>query len=65
MATVEVHSLKAEAGAENISVGNYLLTRLAQLHVTVRNTYLFPLSSFNLLHRRCLVFRVISTWRFW
>ena len=36
MATVEVHSLKAETGAEDISVGNYLLARLAQLHVTVR-----------------------------
>ena len=33
---LEVHSLKAKAGTENISIGNYLLTRLAQLHVTVR-----------------------------
>jgi pyruvate decarboxylase len=31
---LEVHSLKASAGAENISIGNYLLTRLAQLDVT-------------------------------
>jgi hypothetical protein len=34
--SLAVHSLKAEAGAENISIGNYLLARLAQLHVTVR-----------------------------
>ena len=34
--SLEVHSLKAERGAENISIGNYLLNRLAQLHVTVR-----------------------------
>ena len=32
---LEVQSLKAETGTENISVGNYLLTRLAQLNVTV------------------------------
>ena len=34
--SLEVHSLKAVTGAENISIGNYLLTRLAQLHVNVR-----------------------------
>lgn len=33
---LEIHSLKAEKGAENISVGNYLLARLAQLDVKVR-----------------------------
>jgi hypothetical protein len=34
--SLEIHTLKAEAGAENISIGNYLLARLAQLNVTVR-----------------------------
>ena len=34
--SLEIHSLKAKTGAEDISVGNYLLARLAQLHVTVR-----------------------------
>ena len=33
---LEVLSLKAETGADNISIGSFLLTRLAQLHVTVR-----------------------------
>jgi len=33
---LEVHSLKATTGAENISIGNYLLARLTQLRVTVR-----------------------------
>ena len=33
---LEIHSLKAEKGAESISVGNYLLARLAQLDVKVR-----------------------------
>lgn len=37
--TLEIHSLRAEKGAENISVGNYLLTRLAQLDVTVRTIH--------------------------
>lgn len=32
---LEVQSLKAEQGSELISVGNYLLARLAQLGVTV------------------------------
>ncbi|KAF8809567.1 pyruvate decarboxylase [Phlegmacium glaucopus] len=31
---LEVHGLRAQTGAENISVGNYLLTRLTQLRVT-------------------------------
>ena len=34
MATV--NTLKGETGADNISIGNYLLARLAQLNVTVR-----------------------------
>lgn len=34
--SLEVHTLKAESGTENIFIGNYLLARLAQLHVTVR-----------------------------
>ena len=41
--TLQVHSLKAETGAQDISVGNYLLARLAQLHVTVRT---LPCSSY-------------------
>jgi len=32
---LEVHTLKAESGAQMISIGNYLLTRLEQLDVTV------------------------------
>lgn len=32
---LEVHTLKAESGAQMISIGNYLLTRLKQLNVTV------------------------------
>ena len=32
---LEVHTLKAESGAQMISIGNYLLTRLEQLNVTV------------------------------
>lgn len=33
---LEVQTLKVKHGVENISVGNYLLNRLAQLGVTVR-----------------------------
>jgi hypothetical protein len=63
---LEVQSLKAETGAENISVGNYLLTRLAQLNVTVRTIpTCSPLSLFYLLHSRCLACLVISIWGFW
>lgn len=32
---LEVQSLKVEQGSEHISIGNYLLTRLEQLGVTV------------------------------
>ena len=66
---LEVHSLKAKAGTENISIGNYLLTRLAQLHVTVRIIIqlLLPLvlCSIILHFRQCSVCLVISTWDFW
>lgn len=63
---LEVHTLKAKAGAENISIGNYLLTRLAQLHVKVHiPTCSSYLSMFNLLFRLCSVYQVILTWGFW
>jgi pyruvate decarboxylase len=32
---LQVHALKGECGAQNISIGNYLLARLEQLGVTV------------------------------
>ena len=32
---LEVHNLKGESGAQNISIGNYLLVRLEQLGVKV------------------------------
>ena len=56
--SLEVHSLKSEAGAENISVGNYLLTRLAQLHVTVRT---IPAC----LPYHCLIFNIVDVWCTW
>lgn len=37
---LEVQSLKAEQGSQHISIGNYLLARLAQLGVTVREMVL-------------------------
>ena len=55
---LEVHSLKAGTGAENISVGNYLLARLAQLNVTVRT---IPTCS----PHRCLTFRIVDVWCAW
>jgi len=63
---LEVHNLKGESGAQNISIGNYLLARLEQLGVKVlkMNSFVqevyYP-SYFSL----CLVFREISTWNFW
>lgn len=56
--TLEVHSLKAETGAENIAIGNYLLTRLAQLHVTVRT---IPACS----PYRCSTFYIGDVWCAW
>ena len=53
--TLEVQSLKAETGAENISVGNYLLARLAQLHVTVRTISTCP-------PYRCSTFYIGDVW---
>ena len=41
--SLEVHSLKAETRAQDISIGNYLLARLSQLRVTVRT---LPRSSY-------------------
>lgn len=35
---LEVQTLQVKQGVENISIGNYLLNRLAQLGVTVRFT---------------------------
>jgi hypothetical protein len=35
---LEIQSLKVEQGSEQISIGNYLLSRLEQLGVTVRGT---------------------------
>jgi hypothetical protein len=52
---LEVHSLKAETGAESISVGNYLLTRLAQLDVKVRT---IPSCS----PCRCSTFHIVDVW---
>jgi len=34
---LQVQSLKVESGIPNVSIGNYLLTRLEQLGVTVSN----------------------------
>ena len=33
---LQLHTLQVEQGVQNISIGNYLLERLAQLGVTVR-----------------------------
>ena len=55
---LEVHSLKAETGAENISIGNYLLSRLAQLHVTVRR---IPTCS----AYRSSTFYIVDVWCAW
>ena len=49
---LELQSLKAEKGKENITVGGYLLARLAQLGVTVRR--LSP-SSVHILSSACIV----------
>ena len=49
---LELQSLKAEKGKENITVGGYLLARLAQLGVTVCR--LFP-SSVLMLSSACTV----------
>jgi pyruvate decarboxylase len=38
---LELQSFKAKSGETRISIGNYLLTRLAQLGVTVRVFSLF------------------------
>ena len=40
---LQLHTLQAEQGVQNISIGNYLLERLAQLGVTVRWDLLLPL----------------------
>jgi hypothetical protein len=36
---LQVHNLKGESGAQNISIGNYLLARLEQLGVRVSDTF--------------------------
>lgn len=57
---LELHTLKAEKGKQNITVGDYLLTRLAQLGVTVRR----PLPScFFILSFACAGY-VWPSWRF-
>jgi hypothetical protein len=55
--SLEVHTLKAESGTENISIGNYLLARLAQLHVTVRITTCSPYL--------CSAFYLGNVWTAW
>lgn len=39
---LQLQTLQAEQGVQNISIGNYLLERLAQLGVTVRWGLLLP-----------------------
>ena len=56
---LEVLSLKAETGADNISIGSFLLTRLAQLHVTVR---IIPTCS---PYHRCSTFHIGNFWCAW
>jgi len=43
--SLQLQTLQAEQGVQNISIGNYLLERLAQLGVTVRWHLLLPLVS--------------------
>ena len=45
---LQVESLQAKSGAKSISIGNYLLTRLAQLGATVRSRRYAPIYFFNL-----------------
>ena len=58
---LQVQSLKVESGIPNVSIGNYLLTRLEQLGVTVSNSIFQHEIARAYFCRRCLVFLVIST----
>ena len=58
---LQVQSLKVESGIPNVSIGNYLLTRLEQLGVTVSNRIFQNEIARAYFCRRCLVFLVIST----
>jgi hypothetical protein len=58
---VQSLKLKVESGIPNVSIGNYLLTRLEQLGVTVSSCIFQNEIARAYFCRRCLVFLVIST----
>jgi hypothetical protein len=68
---LELKTIRAQTqdvASGQITVGNYLLTRLEQLGVTVRLLSLFACidTTFQLLcNRKCLAYRETSTWAFW
>jgi hypothetical protein len=55
---LELHNMHTQRGTGEITVGNYILTRLAQLGVTVGTTAIW-ISWSKYMRRKCLAYREI------